>query len=436
MEQSSIIISVIDREHFKNEMSLKIRISRGIFFRKVCFTSLVLTVVLLFTAVCSNTAMAQKAISIDELSAQYKARQNSLLESFKMKDYKTSEKLVNELIALFNQLSEEDQEAYKDFQGGNYYNLTCIYSQQKQKKAAVDAFKKAVKYGYIDYSHAKIDTDLDNIRQEKQFITLMDSIREKFDYPYILRKAGKYQQTDTIGLPHFTYESATSSNLKQVKDFFKLDSIVGQGDEISKIINLLTWVHKNIRHDGNNTAVSELDAIDVYNYYKSTGKGVNCRDLAITLNEMYLAMGFKSRYVTCGSKDNSEVHVINSVYSNTLNKWLWIDPTCNAYWKDENGNLLSIEEVRERFIDDRPLILNDDANWNNEVEKNKENYLVEWMSKLLYWLECTANSSFNVESRYRNTNQTYIRLAPLDYELPKTRYKVSMTHDAAYFWEH
>ena len=436
MEQKSIFISVMDREHFKNEVSLKIQMSRGNFFRKVCFTSLAFIVVLLFTAVCSNTAMAQKEISIDELSAQNEAIQNSLSESFKKKDYKTSEKLVNELIAMFNQLSEKDQEAYKNFQGGNYYNLTCIYSQQKQKKAAVNAFRKAVEYGYIDYSNAKIDTDLDNIRQEKQFIALLDSIREKFDYPYILRKAGKYQQADTTGLPHFTYESATSSNLKKVKIFFKLDSIAGQGDEISKIINLLTWVHNNIRHDGNNTAVSELDAIDVYNYYKSTGNGVNCRDLAITLNEMYLAMGFKSRYVTCGSKDNSEVHVINSVYSNTLNKWLWIDPTCNAYWKDENGNLLSIEEVRERFIGDRPLILNDDANWNNEVKKTKENYLVEWMSKLLYWLQCIDYSSFNVESRYHNTSHIYISLCPLGYETSSSNIKQVITHDAAYFWEH
>jgi len=215
-----------------------------------------------------------------------------------------------------------------------------------------------------------------------------------------------------------------------------LDSIAGHGDEISKILNMLNWVRYNIRHDGNNNALGELDAIDVYNYHKATNKGVNCRDLAITLNEMYLAIGFKSRYVTCGSKDNSEVHVINSVYSTTLNKWLWIDPTCNAYWKDKNGNLLSIEEVRERLIDDLPLQLNDDASWNNEEKKTKENYLGAWVSKLLYWFECTESSSFNVESRYRDTNQTYIRLVPLGYEPPKLRYKVILINDAAFFWEH
>jgi hypothetical protein len=400
------------------------------FFRKVFFA---LLTVLLF----STAAMAQTGISIEEYASQIQTKRNAITKSFENKDGRTIVKLYSELIALFNKLSKEEQETYKATQSYNYYNLVCGYSLQNQKKKAVEAFEKAVNtYGFNNYSQAKVDTDLDNIRKEKPFITLMETLREKFDWIYILRQAGKYQQADTTGLPHFTYEAATSSNLTKVKNFFKLDSIAGEGDEISKIISLLTWVHTHIRHDGNKNAISELDAIDVFNYHKSTGEGVNCRDLAITLNEMYLALGFKSRYVTCGSKDNSEVHVINSVYSNTLNKWLWIDPTCNAYWKDENDNLLSIEEVRERLIDDRPLILNDDANWNNEVKKTKENYLDNWMSKLLYWLECTVNSGFNVESRYRSTHQTYIRLAPVGYELPKTHYKVVMTHDAAYFWEH
>ena len=30
----------------------------------------------------------------------------------------------------------------------------------KRKKAAVDAFEKAIQYGYYDYAHAKKDTDL------------------------------------------------------------------------------------------------------------------------------------------------------------------------------------------------------------------------------------------------------------------------------------
>jgi hypothetical protein len=296
--------------------------------------------------------------------------------------------------------------------------LACAYSLQRKKKEAVAAFETSVNdYGYTNYSHAATDSDLDNIRKEKRFIALMQSIREKGDYKYILKQAGKYEKSDTAGLPRFEYEGANNGRLKDVKNLFNLDSIAGQGDEISKIINLMTWVHNTIRHDGNNYALCEFDAIDFYNYYKATGKGINCRGLAITLNECYLAMGFKSRYMTCMPKDENDpdCHVINSVYSETLQKWLWMDPTFNAYVKDENGNFLSIEEVRERLINDRPLVLNEDANWNNETPQTKEKYLDSYMAKNLYWLQCPAISKFNPESRYRNNDNTYISLMPLGY---------------------
>ena len=35
-----------------------------------------------------------------------------------------------------------------------------------------------------------------------------------------------------------------------------------------------------------------------------------------------------------------------------MKKWLWIDPTFDAYVMNEKGELLSIEEVRERLISD------------------------------------------------------------------------------------
>jgi hypothetical protein len=114
----------------------------------------------------------------------------------------------------------------------------------------------------------------------------------------------------------------------------------------------------------------------------------------------------------------------------------WMDPSFNAYWKDEKGNLLSIEEVRERLIDDRALILNEDANWNNQNIQTKESYLDNWMSKYLYWFNCATDNRFNPESRYRNTNQTYINLCPLGFEPSSSNVKTEITHDAAYFWEH
>jgi hypothetical protein len=147
-------------------------------------------------------------------------------------------------------------------------------------------------------------------------------------------------------------------------------------------------------------------------------------------------MGIPSRFVTCLPKDSTDqdCHVINSVYSNTLKKWIWIDPTFNAYVKDENGNFLGIEEVRERLIDAKPLILNEDANWNNERKETKEEYW-NYMAKNLYWLQCSADSKFNTESRYREGTETYISLVPAGFKAPRGYFTNRLTTDSDYFWQ-
>ncbi len=419
-------------EHSEDKVSL----GRKTFFWKPNF-ALFVCFLLSFSLVFSTVATAQTQISIEDYELQREILSDKLYEHLEKQEFRISEKYAFEAIDLFKQLSKENQENYKSLQGSNFYDLACVYAVQKQTKKAVDAFEKAVnEYNWDNYSHAKQDNDLNNIRTDKRFIALLENIREKGDLLYILRQSGKYQYDERTDLPDFKYEVAENYNLKNVKDFFNLDSIAGQGDEISKIINLMTWVNDNIGHR-NHYGLCEFTSIDIYNYSKSNNSGVNCRLLAMTLNEMYLAMGFKSRYVTCMPKDSmdSDCHVINNVYSDSLKKWLWMDPSFNAYVKDENNNILSIEEVRERMIDERPLILNKDANYHGD-ETTKEWYLDYYMAKNLYWFNCVVNTQFNTESRYRWTQQTYVALCPVGYTPSKQQIPKVITNDNVYFWEH
>jgi hypothetical protein len=137
------------------------------------------------------------------------------------------------------------------------------------------------------------------------------------------------------------------------------------------------------------------------------------------LNECYLSLGIKSRFITCMPKDSlgvdQDCHVINMVYSTQLKKWLWIDPTFDAYVMNENGELLSIEEVRERIINGKPLILNPEANWNHKASQTKEHYLYNYMAKNLYILECPISSEYDTETKHDGKTTMYLRLLPLDY---------------------
>ena len=147
---------------------------------------------------------------------------------------------------------------------------------------------------------------------------------------------------------------------------------------------------------------------------KKDNKTLNCRGLGILLNEVYLAEGFKSRFVTCLPRDtaDNDCHVITMVWSTSLKKWLWMDPTFMAYLMNEKGDLLSIEEVRECLINNKPLILNPDANRNHATSQTKGDYLNDYMAKNLYKLECPLNSEYNYETYEEGKTRTYIQLVP------------------------
>ena len=313
-----------------------------------------------------------------------------------------------------------------------YYDQACCYAIVGQKKQALAALGQSVELGYKDYNNMVNDNDLVSLRKDKKYQALLAQVKDRQPLN-VLKKSAPYAKDDAK--VEFRYQPKRSNNLCKVRDYFKLDSVAGQGDELSKIINLLHFAHDNIRHDGSNQAFAELDAIDLYNYYKATGKGVNCRQLAISLCEMYLSMGIPARYVTCMPADSLdyECHVINTVWSSQLQKWLYIDPTMDAWVTDENGTLLSIAEVRERLINDQPLVLCETANWNHESQQTKEYYLETYMAKNLYYFVCKKLNRFNPESVYRdNDPECDVRLIPVGFV--NNNWKCDTTTDPEVFW--
>lgn len=354
-------------------------------------------------------------------------------KAVKEKDYQGASVLLDSLIESYNSLPKEEREMHISSLASMYYNKACFESMLNHKQEALDYFEEAIRLKWNDYGHALQDSDLDNIRNEERFDGLMAELRKIGDFLYILKKSPEYNSDLPQKEFKFTYLEASDSNLVRIRRHFNLDSIAGKGDEISQIKNLMTWVHNRVRHDGNSSNPASKNAIDIINVCDTENRGVNCRMLATVLNECYLAMGFKSRFITCMPKEYiNDCHVINAVYSDTLGKWLWMDPTFDAYVSDEKGDLLSIAEVRERLRAGKPLVLNEDANWNNEQKQTKEYYLDSYMAKNLYWLTAAMHSGYNVETT--RTAGGYVDLFPSGFS---TSYKSSeyLTTNDKLFWE-
>lgn len=236
------------------------------------------------------------------------------------------------------------------------------------------------------------------------------------DYIGKLKKASKYNTSDLRTVPEFTYQDSSNVHLQVLRKKYNLDSIAGEAGEINQMLNLMHWIHNKVAHDGQHGNPEKMNADEMITVCSDGSRGLNCRGLAISLNECYLAMGFKSRYITCMPKELEfdDCHVINMVYSTDLNKWIYLDPTNDAYIMDEKGTLLSIQEVRERLIQGKPLLLNPGANWNNEEPCVAENYIYYYMAKNLYRLECPVSSEYNYETKVAGGSAVYLELLPLD----------------------
>lgn len=245
----------------------------------------------------------------------------------------------------------------------------------------------------------------------------------------ILQAAAPYKRTGQT-VPDFTYASPNDSLLTRTRDYFHLDQVAGRGDDLSRIKNLLYWMHDLVRHDGSSGWPNcKFNCVDLYNLCQKEKRALNCRFMAIMLCEALLAENIPARYIVCLPRDyetDPDCHVICVAWSRQLNKWVWIDPTFCAYVTDENGLWLHPGEVRERLRNGQPLRINEDANWNHEQKQDIEGYLYNYMAKNLYLINTNINSKSEPEN-----GAHFITLTPEGFN-----YKHSeTTTDDTYFWQ-
>lgn len=258
----------------------------------------------------------------------------------------------------------------------------------------------------------------------------------------ILKESPEYA-ADTTRSERFVYAQPTDSLLTITRQRFRLDSVAGEGDDFSRIKNLMYWVHDNIQHDGSNgLPTGPRNLRNIYDSCRRDSCGANCRALAICLTEALLSVGLPARFLTCESKkwdSDYDCHVICVAWCASLGKWVWVDPTFAAYVTDENGLPLHPGEVRQRLRNDLPLVLNEDANWNHRSKQTKEYYLDQYMAKNLYIISATLRNQAEPEGdvsahggRAAHPQGPYAALLPLDSNYTNCHI---LTTDDAWFWQ-
>ncbi len=394
------------------------------------------TLLILFILMLAGIVSAQNP----EFQKYLENTEKQRSEYWKAKQFEKAADLLKSSISFYNSQTKEIKNFYEFANRGNLYNLACALSLNNVKDSALVYLQKSIDAGYSNYLNAKSDTDFENIRKEPKFAELLSILRERGDYEYILKKHGSYNTIETE-MPPFTYQSKDAKELVLLRNKYNLDSVAGNGNEISRFINLMKWVHKIVRHDGNSYNPPNRNADAIIEICKKEKRGVNCRMMATILAEIYLSMGYSARFITCmpmGEKFD-DCHVINEVYSTTLNKWIWMDPTFEAWVNDEKGNYLSIQETRYRLFNDLPVIAPQSMNWNGKpYGGGPEAYLHNYMTKNLFRFSITLKSCFAAE-HIAKSERIYVELYPVGYnpknvEFGKVINGIYYTTDDKQYW--
>lgn len=261
---------------------------------------------------------------------------------------------------------------------------------------------------------------------------LGDDVKSELE---ILKESAPYAKDPTMNL-RFRYAEPSDSLLTLSRERFNLDSIAGNGDDISRIKNLLYWVHNSIRHDGSNgLAPGPRNLRNTYDSARRDSCGYNCRALAICLTEALLAESIPARYITCIPKawdTDNDCHVICIAWSKSLGKWVWVDPTFAAFVTDDKGLLLHPGEVRYRLINDLPVVLNQDANWNNESTESQSDYIDYYMAKNLYILQTNTFNQAEPEGESTHKQGLHVALVPQGIKYPNSDYNTTVEE---WFWQ-
>ena len=248
----------------------------------------------------------------------------------------------------------------------------------------------------------------------------------------LLREAGSYKaDTAKIEINHVPYPERA----EEIMGYFCLDTLYdADASTWEKTLAIGEFVANNIPHDNQKEYPKYVNAIGLWEYTKTVAPAFNCRLHSILTYELLTAAGIKARYITClpYDRNDNDCHVVNEVWLPETGEWVMIDTDMKRYITDRKGNLLSLAEIREHFINDKKVVVY--YNFDNPI--SKITYYHAYMAKNTYWFCCWGDLGFYQEDHTTfpesKLRSRYYALVPEGFETFSG--KEITTHDPEQFW--
>ena len=245
-----------------------------------------------------------------------------------------------------------------------------------------------------------------------------------------LKKSGPYVQ-DTLT---FHIQSVPdAARAAEIREYFQLDTLYdASASTWDKTLAIAQFVARNIPHANQKSEPRSRNAIDLWEFTRTVEPGINCRLHSILTFELLTSVGIDATYITCmPKKDDGDCHVVNQVWIPELEKWVMIDSDAGGYCAtDGNGNLLSLQEIRERYISGEPIVYHPGFSAAQE-SFGSDHY--RYMAKNTYWFSAWEDIHYGQEAG-NGQDARYFNLVPEGYKPFNYQEGNLLTSDADQFW--
>jgi hypothetical protein len=263
--------------------------------------------------------------------------------------------------------------------------------------------------------------------QENSFVYTME---EQIHYNMLLGKYNNFRETSDNSIKlQFDF---SNENFLILKSKYELDKVAGNGNDLSKALNILFWLCEHTYHKGDYDNHVPMNSLDLLEYsFDKYDRGINCLNLSFILTECFLSIGLPANTVRIlpFSYKDTDNHVVTHVYIKSIGKWIMLDPTWCGYFSDADGNILDLFETRTIFVDNKDVYLNDGFSYNGQnLINNLEE--VQWykryMAKNLFFFNLNEISTFGQDNAGKALYVSPEGFDPFENTIKNIEYRIEM----------
>lgn len=213
----------------------------------------------------------------------------------------------------------------------------------------------------------------------------------------------------------FWYQDGINDYLNLLRSKYSIDSLIQNAkNDTEKALSILNWVHKQWRHNGNNTPVKN-DAISILEEVK-TGKNFRCVEYGIVTSACLNSIGLKARTLSLKTKDVETTkygagHVLLEVYLNDLQKWVVLDGQWDIMPVLNNIPLNAVEFQKAITEDYNNLEI-------RSLSGTPKRQYVQWIYPYLYYFSFAFDNREGIASREKINGKNSLMLVPIGAKNP------------------